>query len=324
MTWPLGSVRAEAADAHGEVIGIIPREVPGCGVAAFAARAFAGGEVVLRERALLVSAVSSLDGRNRQLWEALVSLDRSRRLPAFEPAGHLGALCALRDLGVEVCRQRLLTKCIGPVEELPSAQDTKREAAVLRAAVREKLVPFATRALASGEYARLRQVFRLNGFRYNGPLQEGAVGYDVGEVLFDKVSRINHSCKPNLSFELSDQEERGVTITVKASEDIQEGEEVNISYLPAETRRTLPAAERRRQLRAHWLFDCGCSRCRDAGSAELERASCGASARPEAASPSEASAPGFPAACEQRRHSASSSRSSSQGVCWDDLADPDG
>lgn len=292
-------------------IGIVMAEVPSCGVAAFAARSFSPGEVVLQERALVASTVAAQDGgQNRNLWQFLVRQECSRRLSAFEPSGHLGAICALRDLGVAGCRQRLLTKCIGPEELLPSKVEARREVAVLKAAVREGYLPQAMAGFPADDYARLRRVFQLNGFRFNGALQKDQSGYDVGEVLFDNVSRINHSCEPNLSFDLQIDEERScVEIRVRATAHLQEGDEVNIAYLPV----ALPCAERRRQLREHWLFECTCRRCQT----EQERE---ASPPGEAADRSEADRGEPP---RTRTPSKSRSEASSEGVCWDDLQDPD-
>lgn len=306
-----------------QVSGFFTREVPGCGVAAFAARTFTPGEVVHTESAMLVSAVAAPHGgRNRQLWEALVRLERSRRLPAFEPSGHLGALCALRDFGVAGCRRWLLTKCIGPEEMLPLPQDARREAGVLRAAVGEGLLPQAAAAFSVDEYARLRRVFQLNGFRFNGDTKEGESGYDVGEAIFDQVSRINHSCDPNLSFDLAAQEDGRLQICIKATEELRQGVEVNISYLPLEVRQALPVRERLRQLREHWLFDCKCGRCQ-AELGEGSRNHC-AGCSHSALVPDDCQ----PGSLPQRsaafsRSEAAASDSSSQGVCWDDLVDSD-
>merc|ERR1712232_1243146 len=129
-----------------------------------------------------------MGARNWELWQGLIREERSRRLNmAFEPSGHLGALVALRDLGADACEKRLLTKCCG---DLPDSKEARREAEVLRAAARAGLVPQSFASFPPLDYAKLRLVFRLNGFRFNGDLQEGDVGYDVGEVLFDKICRI--------------------------------------------------------------------------------------------------------------------------------------
>jgi len=315
------------------MLGIDMRKVPGCGVAAFAARDFAPGEVVLEESAVLVSAVAC-NPSNRELWQALVREERSRRLPAFQPAGHLGALCALRDLGLATCRAKLLTKCVGPEEALPSPQDAKREAQVLRAAIREGLVPHSSSAFSPDEYARLRRVIQLNGFRFNANVREGQTGYDIGEVLFDNVSRINHSCEPNLAFNLSWNEvSNTVHIRVEPLTHLREGDEVNISYMPEETRQKLPPLERRRQLQQHWLFTCGCVRClTECGDAAAEeRAAAEKHELLAAVGDDWAGVKAGAAAVPQRGALGArdnspgrcSSGSSSKGLCWDDLGDPD-
>ncbi|CAK0861570.1 unnamed protein product [Prorocentrum cordatum] len=107
----------------------LPAE-PGRGVAAFAARDLAASELVLEERA--------------------------GRLGAFEPAGHLGALCALRALGPRRCREAVLTKTrtTGDPAALPSEGDARREARVLRAALGEGLVPPEASQLTPAESTR--------------------------------------------------------------------------------------------------------------------------------------------------------------------------
>ena len=69
---------------------------------------------------------------------------------------------------------------------------------------------------------------------------------------------LNHSCEPNCSYEGYYDAERGAPgIRVYAEEDIEEGEEVTISYVT----RTAPWEERRDKLKAMYGFDCACARC---------------------------------------------------------------
>merc|ERR1712062_858767 len=198
----------------------------------------------------------------------------------------------------------------------------RREVAVLHSVARAGLVAQSVAAFPAAEYARLRRVMRLNGFRFNGSLCEGDVGYDVGEVLFNTVSRINHSCAPNLEFDLSWAEQyETVVIRVSAIRQIEVGEEVCISYLPV--RLNLAVHERQHQLRKHWLFDCGCELCK------TEVSALGTS-KPAAVTPQQPKKTRTSVAPQQRvmqkllGQAASNSDSDIEvGVCWDDLCDPD-
>jgi hypothetical protein len=69
---------------------------------------------------------------------------------------------------------------------------------------------------------------------------------------------INHSCAPNCSYEgWYNTQEAAPGIRVYSEEDIAEGEEISISYVP----RHLRQAERAARLRSSYGFDCACPRC---------------------------------------------------------------
>jgi hypothetical protein len=301
---------------------ISTREVPGRGVAAFAARSFAPGDTILQEPALLVSSLAAQGKGNFELWEALKREERARRLPPFIPHAHIGALAALRDLGPNRCRSSLLTKC-GGSDDLPDQQEQKRQLAVLRSMIREGLLPQASTTFTAGEYAKLRQVITLNGFRFNEGLHEDHPHYDTGEALFDQVSRINHACDPNAYFDLSWDCTHGTVINcVRSLKDITEGEEINISYVPQIFQ--IPLADRRQQLSKHWGFDCDCKRCCAEGywsSMAMPMSNCtscndGGGAESKS-SDVDRNPNAVVQACTPR------SDGSSVGFCWDDLHDPD-
>jgi len=295
--------------------GIVTREIPGRGTCTFAARNFVAGDPILCEQALVVSAAGAAEwckaGASVELYEALLWHERSRRHPPFDPCGHLGALVALRDLGPASCRSVLLTKCSA---EAPSeAADEKRAVAVLRMMVSNGLLPQTAGCFSAKEYAQLRSVFSLNGFRFNGDLPEGHRLYDVGEVLFDNICRINHSCEPNAAFDLSWSAEHATVVNcVSALKPIREGDEVCISYLPM--RLALPVEERCKQLQKHWGFQCDCARCL----AELAMIS------PPAEGPHPAKVSNKPRTkIEESTEAVVENASSEEGMCWEDLRDPD-
>eukprot|EP00435_Cladocopium_sp_Y103_P075339 s59_g56.t1 len=284
--------------------GVLARQVPGCGVAAFAAKEFQPGDVVFREPAMFISAVDIPSPQNAELYRALLAELHARRLSAdFTPNAHLGALVALRDLGVAGCREFLRQKCHG--EELPSAKVARHEAAPLRRMVAQGFLPSSCASMPALEYAKLRMAIQLNGFRFNLHAQEGDFGYDTGEVLFDKISRLNHSCAPNLEFNLTwDEHDATVVNTITASKLIAATEELNISYLPL--RLNLSVKERREQLLKHWGFVCACPKC-----------------LAEGGPPRSPTPPAPVSAPVDVPRPALESGSESEGICWDDLCDPD-
>eukprot|EP00929_Paragymnodinium_shiwhaense_P016829 TRINITY_DN125474_c0_g1_i1.p1 TRINITY_DN125474_c0_g1~~TRINITY_DN125474_c0_g1_i1.p1 ORF type:complete len:323 (-),score=59.51 TRINITY_DN125474_c0_g1_i1:48-1016(-) len=308
--------------------GVDLREVPGRGVAAFAAKDFQAGDLVFSEPALVVSAVcvpSSTNGDhcNEKLWEALKAEERSRKHGAsYIPSGHLGALAALRDLGPKGCREKLLCKCsdAGCSTSGAAANSIKQEAKLVHAMIGLGLLPKDAAAVTPEEYAQLRLVVQLNGFRFNMDLKEGAPGYDVGECLFNNICRINHSCSPNLTFDLSwNAEDRRVYNHVSAATNITAGDEINISYLPV--RLSLPVSERRKQLKEHWGFLCDCQRCLDEGGPPEEETQEEAAVTACETGVGSANSAAPTGVAERFTRKRASSSSSSEGVCWDDLGE---
>lgn len=89
---------------------------------------------------------------------------------------------------------------------------------------------------------------------------EGSALYCSEELnymaLFPAAAYFNHSCVPNARVESSRS-----TLIVRASEDIDAGQEVLISYLPPALLEE-PVAKRHARLDGGRGFACGCSRCR--------------------------------------------------------------
>merc|ERR1712224_1042459 len=146
----------------------------------------------------------------------------------------------------------------------PPKKEAHREAAVFRSMLSQGILPKAASSFSPSEYARLRKVVELNGFCFNGAsggneLVEGESGYDIGEVIFPEVSRINHSCLPNLSHNLFLDADGAISVSVRATRAVEAGEELNISYVPRID--LIAVAERRQRLKKNWGFDCGCVRC---------------------------------------------------------------
>ena len=88
-------------------------------------------------------------------------------------------------------------------------------------------------------------IVRSNGYPL-GPNSE------VG-AIFPLVARLNHACRPNAQHAWN--EARGVEV-VHAVRDIQEGEELTLSYLAGG-----PSTERQGRLKEYFGFDCTCEAC---------------------------------------------------------------
>jgi len=75
---------------------------------------------------------------------------------------------------------------------------------------------------------------------------------NLGSAMYPSASYFNHSCDPNV-----EKVREGRVVRFVTSRDVQEGEELCISY--GHTERELE--ERRKVLKEWWGFDCDCSRC---------------------------------------------------------------
>ena len=88
-------------------------------------------------------------------------------------------------------------------------------------------------------------------------------------LMFEKLSRCNHSCAPNVDMQTSpktvDQGTRQAAYTARliALRDIAAGEELTLSYLGSigSARMEMPVEERRTELRRQYRFHCECERC---------------------------------------------------------------
>ena len=122
-------------------------------------------------------------------------------------------------------------------------------------------------AVAKRRYLALADAFapaaKTLGGRYktNSFAHIFANGYE-GAIVYDIVSRLNHSCAPNLASTGA----RGIhgfadaTAEVAALRDVAEGEELFISYL-TEDDLEKPTSARRALLQSKYNFLCGCARC---------------------------------------------------------------
>lgn len=83
-----------------------------------------------------------------------------------------------------------------------------------------------------------------------------AISTKDGGAIFLEASRINHSCIPNASYHWAPHLEM---VQIRATKDIDEGQEITISYLdPCQLAHT-----RQRWLRDNYGFSCDCPACED-------------------------------------------------------------
>ncbi|KAI1271693.1 hypothetical protein F5Y07DRAFT_331581 [Xylaria sp. FL0933] len=70
-------------------------------------------------------------------------------------------------------------------------------------------------------------------------------------AAYPEVAKFNHDCRPNVHYRISN-----AVITAVAARDIQEGEELAISYVDI----FLPSRKRKERIRS-WGFECACALC---------------------------------------------------------------
>ena len=77
--------------------------------------------------------------------------------------------------------------------------------------------------------------------------------------VYNDISRINHSCRPNAY--LSWDAERGVG-TVHALIRLNVGDEITIDYIDSPEEWLQKGEDRQKELKSHWEFDCYCAACK--------------------------------------------------------------
>ena len=80
----------------------------------------------------------------------------------------------------------------------------------------------------------------------------GVIGFPKGVGLFAKAALLNHSCHPNCVATF-----HGTTLQITATETIQPGDELTISY----TELLRPSYKRKEDLWEQYGFDCQCRNC---------------------------------------------------------------
>ncbi|KAJ4368614.1 Histone-lysine N-methyltransferase set-6 [Didymella sp. IMI 355093] len=92
-----------------------------------------------------------------------------------------------------------------------------------------------------------------NSFGIRSLEDDGSEFFGYG--CWPAASYFNHSCGPNI-----EKKRVGRVWEFRAGNDIEDGEELNITYLSGEERK-MSRGKRREVLKKNWGFDCACARC---------------------------------------------------------------
>ena len=85
----------------------------------------------------------------------------------------------------------------------------------------------------------------------------GSAGF-TGGVLYETISRLNHSCTPNVRKEVAD----GLGAVISTLRDVAIGEELQLCYLSAdEHEQGMTREQRREALADRYNFLCMCALC---------------------------------------------------------------
>lgn len=103
---------------------------------------------------------------------------------------------------------------------------------------------------------------------------DGRVDFDspaevMQHVVFNHISRINHSCTPNAVWKWDPDLGQGV---VHALREIVKHEEITISYLQEPENILLSRDQRREYIRTNFEFECGCDCCESHETAKYDEA----------------------------------------------------
>jgi len=218
---------------------------------------FEVGDVVFEEDALFDSS-PSLKPDRAELVSELFRLSRKGMLGGFSVAQHLAAIVVAESLSLSDLRSKVLSKYHAP----PTAEAIRLAKLALKGVAKAGLLPkvFAACPELWRLYAHLLAVIAVNCFcsSYAGA-DDGSE--DMGLMLFDLTSRMNHACSPNVAQSL-DRNVTGVShIQLVATRAIDVGDELNISYLYGGKNERFLVVERQQVLFRAWGFHCQCERC---------------------------------------------------------------
>ncbi|KAM0718447.1 hypothetical protein Q7P37_005517 [Cladosporium fusiforme] len=101
------------------------------------------------------------------------------------------------------------------------------------------------------------------------PNDENSPGEENDLVVFETISRINHSCKPNAFFSWNPATQQGV---VQAIQRIPKGTQITLNYCSSIEDTLKSRVARREHLKSNWNFNCDCATCKGGPTADTARA----------------------------------------------------
>ncbi|KAK1232570.1 hypothetical protein PQX77_004281 [Marasmius sp. AFHP31] len=177
--------------------------------------------------------VTPAQGQSYQI--ALCRSDTDRRSPGY-------GMFATRNInrgGVILVERAVMvvsTSCFGSCSSIDQLLDPKVRKAVMRLT-----------DVHAGAEPTLEGIIRTNGL-------EVEIGQRDCQGIFLDSSRINHSCGPNAFYRW---DAPSLSITLEAVRPISAGSEITIPYIDC----LQPRADRRKQLKTLYNFDCFCKHC---------------------------------------------------------------
>ncbi|GMI36334.1 hypothetical protein TeGR_g10104 [Tetraparma gracilis] len=220
----------------------VTRASPLGGVGNFASRFLAAGELVLLDADFIPLPAPASPDVYESLGMSSAAAEKDRAAPhsAESLASYLSAFAGLPAAS----RERWLSLSAGPVPAPLSA----KIAAVVAAD------PAAPPRAAAALGAACCNAFAPSALYLSG------------------LSRFNHSCEPCCIYLHEGTGDAPGPISVRALRDVEEGEELTVSYLGL--RLYAPRSLRREALRESKFFECGCGRCGKGGGEEELKVPC--------------------------------------------------
>uniref|UniRef100_D8Q2M2 SET domain-containing protein n=1 Tax=Schizophyllum commune (strain H4-8 / FGSC 9210) TaxID=578458 RepID=D8Q2M2_SCHCM len=197
------------------------------GLGMFATRPLHAGDLILAERPLMVRALGA-------------PLYTGPQMGLFRNPSSLVSRVIDKEYQIEVMMQRMVPKNRNAFLTLANSDDYS-----------------GTGNLVGRMYTNGRDV--LQGFTFSGMPGGGATYTGV----FDKLSRMNHSCTPNAVFTWANMSFSGA---LRAIRDIQPDEEITITYCNP----SLSTSERAAAL-APYDIECDCPACKDGSASDARR-----------------------------------------------------
>ena len=203
---------------------------PGRGRGLFAVRAFAAGEEIFSETALLCCSKSTA-----------ASLRRA------------AAVARTRRPGVRAPRVGSTVVATAPVP-VPVVDSVLLNAVLFKPQLLDNFSPLLLTAASSPDV--------LCALRLTDVLRENAAEADFATRAFPALvlllSMINHDCRPSAGWQSSwDAASQQPLFSVRAARELKAGDEISFGYCPVDA----PTSTRRAQLFAGWHFACTCARC---------------------------------------------------------------